>query len=259
MGDGARERNRALWEAGDWDAVAPKVAAVGPRLLDRIGDVGAGVRLLDIGTGSGGAVAIPAALRGADVVGADITDAWFPAARRRAQEAGADVEWVVVDVRPHVRARPAGCGARAGARLSPGRHDRPGLLDGGRAHGALLAEHGRGAAATARGLPPARALGGGAVRRRAARATRRRARDAPHHDLHRSALPGAAGVVLGGQLRPGRDGEGGDRGGALAGREVRRPAAARVGRRARPAADPRAARSAACLQAAARARARRTR
>jgi len=97
MGDGARERNRALWEAGDWDAVAPKVAAVGPRLLDRIGDVGAGVRLLDIGTGSGGAVAIPAALRGADVVGADITDAWFPAARRRAQEAGADVEWVVGD------------------------------------------------------------------------------------------------------------------------------------------------------------------
>ena len=97
MGDGARERNRALWEAGDWDAVAPKVAAVGPRLLDRIGDVGAGVRLLDIGTGSGGAVAIPAALRGADVVGADITDAWFPAARRRAQEAGADVQWVVGD------------------------------------------------------------------------------------------------------------------------------------------------------------------
>ncbi|HEV2776602.1 MAG TPA: class I SAM-dependent methyltransferase [Solirubrobacteraceae bacterium] len=93
----ARERNRAIWEAGDWDLVAPRIEPAGPRLLDRLGEIGAGVRLLDVGTGSGNAIAIPAALRGADVVGSDITDAWFDAARRRAAEAGAEVRWVVGD------------------------------------------------------------------------------------------------------------------------------------------------------------------
>lgn len=97
MADDARERNRRVWEAGDWDVVAEYVASAGPRLLDRIGTIGPGVRLLDVGTGSGGSVAIPAALRGAEVVGADVTDAWFPAARRRASDAGVDVEWVVGD------------------------------------------------------------------------------------------------------------------------------------------------------------------
>jgi SAM-dependent methyltransferase len=94
----ARERNRATWEAGDWDSMAPRIEAAGPRLLDRlVGERADGVRLLDIGTGSGGSVAIPAALRGARVVGSDITDAWFPAARTRAAEAGVEVEWVVGD------------------------------------------------------------------------------------------------------------------------------------------------------------------
>jgi SAM-dependent methyltransferase len=91
-----RERNRAVWEAGDWDLVAPRIEAAGPRLLDRLGDV-ADARLLDVGTGSGNSVAIPAALRGASVVGCDITDAWLAAARRRAGEAGVEVEWVVGD------------------------------------------------------------------------------------------------------------------------------------------------------------------
>lgn len=95
--DDARERNRAVWESGDWDKVAQYIAAAGPRLLDRIGEVGPGIRLLDVGTGSGGSVAIPAAQRGAEVVGADVTDAWFPAARRRAEEAGVDVEWIKAD------------------------------------------------------------------------------------------------------------------------------------------------------------------
>lgn len=93
----ARERNRAVWEAGDWDQMAPRVEAAGPRLLHAIGDVGPGLRLLDVGTGSGGSIAIPAAGRGAEVTGCDITDAWFDAARRRAAEAGVEVQWVVGD------------------------------------------------------------------------------------------------------------------------------------------------------------------
>jgi len=92
-----RERNRAIWEAGDWDLIAPRLEAAGPRLLDRLATVGDGVRLLDVGTGSGGSVAIPAARRGAALVGSDLTDAWFDAARGRALEAGVEVEWVVAD------------------------------------------------------------------------------------------------------------------------------------------------------------------
>ena len=91
-----QDRNRAVWSAGDWDAVANHIASVGPRLLDRVG-IEPGMRVLDVGTGSGSNVAIPAAQRGAEVVGADITDAWFDAARRRAAEADVDVEWVIGD------------------------------------------------------------------------------------------------------------------------------------------------------------------
>jgi SAM-dependent methyltransferase len=76
--------------------MATYIAPAGPQLLDRL-PIGPGTRLLDVGTGSGGSVAIPAARRGAAVVGSDITDAWFPAARDRAAQAGVDVQWVVGD------------------------------------------------------------------------------------------------------------------------------------------------------------------
>src|SRR5687768_6344441 len=88
--------NRAIWSAGKWDRVADYVAGTGPRLLDSVG-IEEGMRVLDIGTGSGGSVAIPAALRGADVVGSDISSVHFDAARARAEAAGVEVEWVEAD------------------------------------------------------------------------------------------------------------------------------------------------------------------
>ena len=88
--------NRAVWSAGKWDRVADYVAATGPKLLDSVG-VEEGMRVLDIGTGSGGSVSIPAAQRGADVVGSDISDVHFDAARARAEAAGVEVEWVEAD------------------------------------------------------------------------------------------------------------------------------------------------------------------
>ena len=91
-----QEMNRALWSAGHWDRVADYVAEVGPKLLDAVG-IDEGMRVLDVGTGSGGSVAIPAAKRGADVVGSDISDVHFEAARRRAADAGVEVEWVEAD------------------------------------------------------------------------------------------------------------------------------------------------------------------
>lgn len=55
------------------------------------------MRVLDVGTGSGGNIAIPAAQRGAKVVGADVTPELLVHARRRANEAGVEVEWVEAD------------------------------------------------------------------------------------------------------------------------------------------------------------------
>jgi SAM-dependent methyltransferase len=95
--DEARARNRAVWEAGDWDTVAAYIAEAGPRLLDSIGAIGPDVRLLDVATGNGGSVAIPAAVRGAQVTGCDLAEQWLTAARRHAGEAGVEVEWVVAD------------------------------------------------------------------------------------------------------------------------------------------------------------------
>ena len=92
----ARQRARAAWAAGDWNRFAPKISSVGQLVLDRVG-VEPGVELLDVGTGSGGTVAIPAALRGARVVGLDVTPELLEHARRRAAEAGVEVEWIEGD------------------------------------------------------------------------------------------------------------------------------------------------------------------
>lgn len=91
-----RRRARATWAAGDWDGFSRLVEPVGGLVLDRIG-VEPGTDLLDVGTGSGGTVAIPAALRGATVVGCDVTPELFEHARRRAAAAGVEVEWVEAD------------------------------------------------------------------------------------------------------------------------------------------------------------------
>jgi ubiquinone/menaquinone biosynthesis C-methylase UbiE len=91
-----RERNRAVWEAGEWDEVSEMIGDVGPRLLDKVG-IEPGMDVLDVGTGSGGTVSIPAALRGARVVGSDLTAQHFEHARRRAADAGVEVEWVEAD------------------------------------------------------------------------------------------------------------------------------------------------------------------
>src|SRR4030088_440423 len=91
--DELRQRARTTWAAGDWDTFSRLVEPVGGLVLGRIG-LEPGVELLDVGTGSGGNVAIPAARRGARVVGCDVTPELFEHARRRAAEAGVEVDWV---------------------------------------------------------------------------------------------------------------------------------------------------------------------
>jgi SAM-dependent methyltransferase len=96
VSDDARARLRAAWEAGDLDALTEMVLDAGPRLLDRL-EPSPGLSLLDVATGSGGSVAVPAAARGMRVTACDLTDAWFATGRRRAREAGVAVDWLVAD------------------------------------------------------------------------------------------------------------------------------------------------------------------
>jgi SAM-dependent methyltransferase len=72
------------------------IVPVGVLVLERIG-VESGSDVLDVGTGSGGNIAIPAAILGAKVVGLDVTPELFEHARRRADEAGVEIEWVEGD------------------------------------------------------------------------------------------------------------------------------------------------------------------
>jgi 2-polyprenyl-6-hydroxyphenyl methylase/3-demethylubiquinone-9 3-methyltransferase len=91
----SQDTDRALWAAGDYDAVAELIWDVGAALVGTV-SVKAGMRVLDVATGTG-SVAIRAATAGADVVGLDIAPELFEAARRRASEAGVEVEWVEGD------------------------------------------------------------------------------------------------------------------------------------------------------------------
>jgi 2-polyprenyl-6-hydroxyphenyl methylase/3-demethylubiquinone-9 3-methyltransferase len=90
-----KEAGRALWAAGDPDAVAEVSWEVGAAVAGAV-PMQAGMKVLDVGTGSGSA-AIRAAAAGADVVGVDIVAQDFVAARRRAAEAGVEVQWVEGD------------------------------------------------------------------------------------------------------------------------------------------------------------------
>jgi SAM-dependent methyltransferase len=115
-----KQRARATWAGGHWDTVSKTIGAVGIGLLDRVG-VEPGMDVLDVGTGSGGTVAIPAAQRGANVVGSDLTPELFDDARRRAQEAGVEVQWVQADAEalPFEDARFDCAGSVFGAMLAP--------------------------------------------------------------------------------------------------------------------------------------------
>lgn len=90
-----RQRARATWAAGDFDALAERIWSVGGDLVERV-HVQDGETVIDVACGTGNA-AIPAAVAGGNVTGLDITPELFEAARRRAGEAGVDVTWVEGD------------------------------------------------------------------------------------------------------------------------------------------------------------------
>jgi SAM-dependent methyltransferase len=78
--------NRELWEKGDFGRIAATMRGSGEALVDGLG-IGHGTRMLDLGCGDG-TTALPAAERGADVLGVDISAPLVAAAKERAAAAG---------------------------------------------------------------------------------------------------------------------------------------------------------------------------
>jgi cyclopropane fatty-acyl-phospholipid synthase-like methyltransferase len=78
--------NKALWEKGDFTRIAASMRESGDALVEAIG-VKPGMKVLDLGCGDG-TTALPAAQRGADVLGVDIAANLVAAGNARAAEAG---------------------------------------------------------------------------------------------------------------------------------------------------------------------------
>jgi ubiquinone/menaquinone biosynthesis C-methylase UbiE len=78
--------NQALWEKGDFTRIAASMRESGEELVAGLG-IERGARVLDLGCGDG-TTAIPAAMRGADVLGVDISRNLVNAGNDRAAALG---------------------------------------------------------------------------------------------------------------------------------------------------------------------------
>ena len=86
MADAHVNPNKALWEKGDFTRIAATMRESGTALVERIG-VSRGLKVLDVGCGDG-TTAVPAAQKGADVLGVDIARNLVESGNRRAAEHG---------------------------------------------------------------------------------------------------------------------------------------------------------------------------
>jgi len=82
----AANPNKALWEKGDFTRIAASMRESGEELVETMG-VTPGMEVLDLGCGDG-TTAVPAARRGARVLGVDIAANLVAAGNVRAREAG---------------------------------------------------------------------------------------------------------------------------------------------------------------------------
>jgi SAM-dependent methyltransferase len=91
-----KARHRAMWASGNYPSMVETfLSPLGPRLVDACG-IGPGMRVLDVGAGTGNA-SIPAAQRGATVTASDLTPELLDAGRAQAEAAGVEIDWVVGD------------------------------------------------------------------------------------------------------------------------------------------------------------------
>ena len=80
--------SKALWEKGDFTRIAASMRDSGEALVGMLG-ITPGLKVLDLGCGDG-TTAVPAARRGAEVLGVDIAANLVAAGRQRAKEQGLD-------------------------------------------------------------------------------------------------------------------------------------------------------------------------
>jgi SAM-dependent methyltransferase len=78
--------NKALWEKGDFTCIAETMRESGEALVEKFG-ISKGLKVLDLGCGDG-TTALPAAKRGANVLGVDIASNLVAAGNKRAKELG---------------------------------------------------------------------------------------------------------------------------------------------------------------------------
>ena len=78
--------NKALWEKGDFTRIAASMRESGEALVGTLG-IKSGLKVLDLGCGDG-TTALPAAKRGAEVLGVDIARNLVEAGNRGAQKQG---------------------------------------------------------------------------------------------------------------------------------------------------------------------------
>jgi SAM-dependent methyltransferase len=90
-----KERQRAMWAAGDYCTLSEYIKDVGELVVARAG-VEAGMRVLDVACGTGNA-ALPAARDGAHVTGLDLVPELLDGGRRNAAAAGVEIDWVEGD------------------------------------------------------------------------------------------------------------------------------------------------------------------
>ncbi len=90
-----KERQRAMWAAGDYGTLSEYIRDVGELVVERVG-VESGMQVLDVACGTGNA-AIPAARVGAEVTGLDLVPELLEGGRRKAAAEGVEIEWVEGD------------------------------------------------------------------------------------------------------------------------------------------------------------------
>jgi SAM-dependent methyltransferase len=91
-----KARHRKMWASGDYAAMVETwLLPLGPRLVEAAG-IESGMRVLDVGAGTGNA-SLPAAERGAAVTASDLTPELLDVGRRRAGDAGLELDWVQAD------------------------------------------------------------------------------------------------------------------------------------------------------------------
>ena len=93
--DAVKRRQQATWAAGDFSVVAARIQFQAEHLCETA-DLQAGMRVLDVATGSGNA-ALAAARRGCEVVGVDYVPALLERGRIRAAAEHLDVEFLEGD------------------------------------------------------------------------------------------------------------------------------------------------------------------